>query len=62
MTANCSITVEKLRLENRRLRRKIAKIYLRRIWMKVVKYLKILIWAVIEVLAELFLDRRNKER
>ena len=62
MTANCYITTEKLRRENRRLRRKLAKIYLRRIWMKVVKYLKILIWAVIEVLAELFLDRRNKER
>ena len=62
MTANCYITVEKLRRENRELRRKLTKLYLRRIWMKVIKYLKILIWAFIEVLAELFLDRRNRER
>ena len=59
MTASYCITNEKLRRENKDLRRKLYKIYFRRFCVKASKYLKILLWSIVEILAELFLDRRG---
>ena len=59
MTASYCITNEKLRRENKDLRRKLYQIYFRRFYVKASKYLKILLWSIVEILAELFLDRRG---
>lgn len=59
MTASYCITNEKLRRENKDLRRKLYKIYFRRFYVQASKYLKILLWSIVEILAELFLDRRG---